>query len=46
MDTVIERKKTSPEAFTSLPTHHWFMSLVGNCNFNYFAAQMTTHETV
>jgi len=21
----------------------WFMSLVGNCKFNYFAAQMTTH---
>jgi hypothetical protein len=22
----------------------WVMSLVGNCKFNYFAAQMTTHE--
>ena len=22
-----------------------FMSFVGNCKFNYFAAQMTTHET-
>jgi hypothetical protein len=21
-----------------------FMSFVGNCKFNYFAAQMTTHE--
>ncbi|SRR6266849_3987425 len=21
----------------------WFMSLVGNCKFNYFVAQMTTH---
>ena len=23
-----------------------FMSLVGNCKLNYFAAQMTTHEGV
>jgi hypothetical protein len=27
------------------PTDLRFMSIVGNCKFNYFAAQMTTHET-
>jgi hypothetical protein len=27
-------------------TDLWVMSFVGNCKFNYFAAQMTTHDTV
>jgi hypothetical protein len=35
---------TSPQRAQTV-SDIWFMSFVGNCKFNYFAAQMTTHET-